>query len=92
MYRGERDQIAVAQDVLDRHVTSSATGRCLECGAPGPCWRRETAVVVFSRFLRLPRRVPGSSRPELIGSRRVNAGLGERLATGAGCCSVSGDP
>jgi hypothetical protein len=70
-YRGEADQLAIAQDVLNRHAMSSATGLCLVCGVPGPCWRRETAVVVFSRFVRLPRRVPGLTRPELIGARRV---------------------
>jgi len=33
------DQLVIAQDVLDKHVTSSAAGRCLECGALGPCQR-----------------------------------------------------
>lgn len=66
-------QLSQAQRVLDTHVTSSATGRCLECGTSGPCWRRESAVVVFSRALRLPIRQPGASRPELINARRVPA-------------------
>lgn len=61
-----------AQRVLDVHVTSSATGRCLACDSPGPCWRRETAVVIFSRNLRLPLRRPGASRPELINARKVS--------------------
>jgi hypothetical protein len=69
VYRGEGDQLAIAQDMLDRHVTCSATGRCLACGVPGPCARREMAAVVFARFLRLPQRIPGLSRPELVGSR-----------------------
>lgn len=60
-----------AQQVLDTHVTSSATGRCLACDSPGPCWRREGAVAIFSRSLRLPARRPGASRPELINARRV---------------------
>lgn len=60
-----------AQKTLDEHVTSSATGRCQACNAPGPCWRRERAVVIFSRSLRLPARVPGASRPELINARRL---------------------
>jgi len=68
---GEGEQLAIAQQVLDEHITSSVDGRCLKCGVPGPCYRRETAVVVFSRFLRLPRRIPGLTRPELVGSRRV---------------------
>src|SRR5947207_2993068 len=46
------DQLAAAQRVLDLHVTSSATGRCLACGSMGPCYKRETAVVIFSRSLR----------------------------------------
>lgn len=70
-------QLRQAQAVLDLHVTSSATGRCVECGTLGPCWRRENAVVVFSRTLRLPVRRPGASQPALINARRVSdtAGL-----------------
>jgi hypothetical protein len=64
-------QLTTAQATLDEHVTSSATGRCLACDAPGPCWRRENAVVIFSRTLRLPIRSPGASHPELIGAVRV---------------------
>ena len=60
-----------AQAVLDEHVTSSGTGRCLGCDSPGPCWRREGAVAVFSRSLRLPVRQPGASRPGLINARLV---------------------
>jgi hypothetical protein len=48
-----------AQAVLDEHVTSSGTGRCLACDSAGPCWRREGAVAIFSRSLRLPVRQPG---------------------------------
>ena len=57
-----------AQRTLDEHVTNSATGRCVACGAAGPCYRREAAVVVFSRSLRLPRRPPGATRPESVGA------------------------
>lgn len=64
-------QLGVAQAILNEHVTSSATGRCLSCDSFGPCWRRENAVVIFSRTLRLPLRSPGASRPELIGARHV---------------------
>jgi hypothetical protein len=67
-------QLGAAQRVLDTHVTSSATGRCLECGTLGPCWRRENAVVIFSRTLRLPARQPGASQPELINARRILVG------------------
>ena len=66
------DQLAAAQRVLDLHVTSSATGRCLACGSMGPCYKRETAVVIFSRSLRLPLRTPGATRPELVGARVVS--------------------
>jgi hypothetical protein len=60
-----------AQVTLDEHVTSSATGRCSACDSHGPCWRRESAVAVFSRSMRLPTRRPGASQPELINARRV---------------------
>jgi hypothetical protein len=68
------EQLAEAQRTLDMHITSSASGRCLQCGTPGPCYKRETAVVVFSRSLRLPLRRPGATRPELIGARRYGTG------------------
>jgi hypothetical protein len=65
------EQLAQAQLTLNTHVTSSATGR-------PPV--RENAVVVFSRTLRLPRRRPGATRPELVGSRRVDGqGLRDRV-------------
>lgn len=65
-------QLNQAQAVLDLHVTSSGTGRCVACDSPGPCWRRESAVAIFSRSLRLPARLPGASHPELINARRVS--------------------
>lgn len=65
--------LRAAQATLDEHVTSSATGRCLACGSLGPCWRRENAVVVFSRTSRLPARQPGATRPELVGAGRVGS-------------------
>jgi hypothetical protein len=68
------EQLAEAQQVLDTHITSSATGRCLACGTLGPCWRREGAVSIFSRSLRLPRRIPLATRPELVGARRLATG------------------
>ena len=64
-------QLAEAQAVLNLHATSSATGLCRVCGIPGPCFRCDTAMSVFSRYHRLPRRIPGLSKPELIGARRV---------------------
>jgi hypothetical protein len=68
-YVGEAQQLAIAQQALDKHVVSSTTGLCLACRVPGPCLRRETAAVIFARFERLPRRVPGLSRRELVGAR-----------------------
>jgi hypothetical protein len=70
-YEGAEHQLAEAQAVLNLHSTSSATGLCQVCGVPGPCFRRESAISIFSRYLRLPRRVPGLSKPDLIGARRV---------------------
>jgi hypothetical protein len=66
-------KLADAQAVLDEHVTVSGTGRCLACGSLGPCWRRENAVVIFSRSLRLPIRQPGATHPEIIGATRVGS-------------------
>jgi hypothetical protein len=66
------DQLTEAQRTLDTHVTSNANGRCIECGAYGPCLKRETAAVIFSHTLRLPRRRPGATRPELVGARRLD--------------------
>jgi hypothetical protein len=68
------DLLSTAQAILDEHVTSSGTGRCTACDSPGPCWRRESAVVIFSRSLRLPLRRPGASQPALINARRLAAG------------------
>jgi hypothetical protein len=65
------ERLAEAQRMLDRHITSSANGRCIECGQVGPCLARETAAVIFSRTLRLPRRRPGATRPDLVNARRV---------------------
>lgn len=73
IYRGEAEQVVIAQQVLDEHATCSATGLCLVCGVPGPCFRRETAVSVFSRFMRLPQRTPGLTRPELVGAHRLQS-------------------
>jgi hypothetical protein len=77
-------QLAAAQATLDIHVTSSATGRCIHCGTPGPCWRRESAVAIFSRSLRLPVRHPGASNPELVNATRVSSGA-------APACRVDGN-
>ncbi len=67
------DQLAEAQRTLDVHTVSS-TGFCVECKILGPCRPRELAESIFFRSLRLPRRHPGATRPELLGARRVGAG------------------
>jgi len=64
-------RLAWSQRVLDMHVTSSASGRCIECGQHAPCPERERAAVVFFRARRLPLRRPGATRPELVSARRV---------------------
>lgn len=69
-YSGGR-QIDRAQVVLDRHTVLSANGCCAGCGGSGSCPQREEAVRVFRRSLRLPRRNPGATLPELINARRI---------------------
>ena len=66
--RGDYD---AAQLALDLHVTSSSTGRCIECHSYGPCIQREAAISMMCRYMWLPIRTPGASQPELIGARRV---------------------
>ena len=65
------EQIDHAQATLERHAVSSADGLCVSCRIPGPCTDNETAAQVFTLSCRLPQRVPGATRPELIGARRV---------------------
>jgi hypothetical protein len=64
------DQIDRAQLALERHTVSSADGRCLSCGIPGPCVDHERAARVFALALRLPQRVPGLTEPHRIGRTR----------------------
>ena len=61
-----------ARSILERHAVSSADGMCLSCRVPGPCRENEAAAMAFRLSMRLPRRVPGMTRPELIGARRVD--------------------
>ncbi|MFI6759465.1 hypothetical protein ACIBF5_10045 [Micromonospora sp. NPDC050417] len=65
------DQIELAQQTLELHTVSSANGHCMACGVPGPCAAQEQATKVFLFALRLPRRIPGLTRPELIGARQM---------------------
>jgi hypothetical protein len=64
-------RLAEAQRILDTHITSSANGRCIECGQLGPCPAREAVALIFFRSVRLPLRRPGATRPELVSARRV---------------------
>jgi hypothetical protein len=48
VYAGKAQQAAIARRVLDEHVVSAATGRCLKCDVPGPCLRRLTALECIS--------------------------------------------
>jgi hypothetical protein len=66
-------QLAEAQRTLDVHTVSS-TGFCVTCEVLGPCRSRELAESIFFRSLRLPRRHPGATHPELMGARRVGIG------------------
>ena len=70
-----------AQTILERHAVSSADGMCLSCRVPGPCVEHEAAAPAFRLSMRLPRRVPGLTRPELVGARRIDGfGLAARAA------------
>jgi hypothetical protein len=67
------EQLDRAQAALERHAVSSGDGLCVTCGVSGPCAEHEAAAKVFLRSKRLPRRVPGATRPELMGARRIGA-------------------
>jgi hypothetical protein len=73
VYHGA-DQLDHAQVMLQRHTVSSADGLCVACHVPGPCGQHEIAAKIFTLSLRLPRRVPGATRPELVNARRVGPG------------------
>lgn len=65
------DQLAAASTVLRQHVTALETGRCVKCGSRGPCWRRENALVTFSRTLRLPSPALAASSLQSVDAARV---------------------
>ena len=60
-----------AQQLLDEHVARADNGRCMRCGEIEPCAPRIAALRLFWAAPMLPRRIPGLSRPELIGARWV---------------------
>ena len=63
-----QEQLDFAQVQLDRHIAQSGEGYCAVCGEEDPCSLRRVALRVFSRYGRLPRRWPGASRPEQVGT------------------------
>jgi hypothetical protein len=71
-----------AQEVLEQHAVSSASGLCLACGVPGPCDEHVAATKVFTLSARLPRRRPGATHPELVGAKRANFRLLSARAAG----------
>ena len=66
--------LTAAQRTIDDHPLTMADGTCQRCHVPGPCAALVTASKVFARYHQLPRRLPGASRPELVGARRVAVG------------------
>ena len=64
------EELDFAQNQLDRHTAASAEGRCAVCGEEDPCSLRRVALRVFGRYGCLPRRWPGASRPEQVGTPR----------------------
>jgi hypothetical protein len=74
-YRGTAvvDPLLTAQRILDVHIISCASGRCVVCGSARTCAARDQAMAAFARAARLPSRRPGASHPELLGARRVVA-------------------
>ncbi|GIF09808.1 hypothetical protein [Actinoplanes siamensis] len=71
---GVREQLDFAQAQLDRHVAPSADGICAVCGEEDPCSPRRVALRVFGRYGCLPRRWPGASRPEAVGTPKAWSG------------------
>jgi hypothetical protein len=69
-----REQLDFAQTQLNRHTAPSAEGRCAACGEEDPCSPRRVALRVFGRYGHLPRRWPGASRPEEVGTPRAWSG------------------
>lgn len=63
-------QVDRAQAALERHAVSSTDGLCLACRVAGPCVAYGMAIRAFAEALRLPTRVPGVTRPYLIGVHR----------------------
>lgn len=65
------EEVAAAQNALDVHVMSGATGRCLKCDVFSPCPAREQALKVMTSYMWLPTRQPGATKPHLIGAKQI---------------------
>jgi hypothetical protein len=59
----------LAQRMLDLHPVN-LKGICLTCGQPD-CSSRQAATLELRRFNRLPKRRPGSTRPDLLNLKRL---------------------
>lgn len=57
-----------AQTTLTRHVPS-VDGYCHTCGTDGPCAPFLVSASLVYESRQLPRRLPGVSRPDLLGRR-----------------------
>lgn len=57
-----------------RRVDPRLAGAVAAAAILGLCRPRELAELIFFRSLRLPRRHPGATRPELLGLRRSGTG------------------
>ena len=69
-----QEQLDFAQVQLDRHTAPSGEGYCAVCGEEDPCSLRRVALRVFGRYGCLPRRWPGASRPEQVGTPKAWSG------------------
>lgn len=69
---GAEGELRVAQQTLNTHATST-TGACATCGDIGPCAAWQRAASAFAKHVQavLPRRVPGLTRPDRTGARRI---------------------
>lgn len=73
--RGAVDQICAelrgAQIQLNYHAVDLA-GRCVRCATSGPCRYRLDAERRFAAYHRLPERLPGATRPQMVGARKID--------------------
>lgn len=65
-YLGEaaRNPVTTAQEVIDYHLAGSAGAWCLICKTSMPCDPIVEYASKLNRHHKLPRRVPGATRPD----------------------------